>query len=69
MDKNGVFGPIKGIFRPEKSAKIDFSLKLHFLHLSVKFRQKIVKNYKNMAENDIFGQKSQNFDVEKNVKK
>ena len=37
--KRAIFGPKKGT----KSAKIDFLLKLHFLHILVKFKQKIAK--------------------------
>ncbi len=37
--KRAIFGPKKGT----KSAKIDFLLKLHFLHFLAKFKQKIPK--------------------------
>ena len=43
MAKKAVFGPTKGHFwtqKRNKSEKIDFSLKLHFLHILAKFKQK-----------------------------
>ena len=40
--KRAIFGSKKGT----KSAKIDFLLKLHFLHFLAKFKQKMLKNPK-----------------------
>ena len=56
-----IFGPKKGT----KSAKIDFLLKLHFLHFLAKFRQKKAKNYKNMAKKGVFGPKNWNLGGQK----
>ena len=56
------FWPQKGPFLDPKKGpkvkKIDFSIKLHFLHILAKFKQKIAKKSKNMAKNGVFGQKS-----------
>ena len=48
--------------------KIDFLLKLHFLHFLAKFKQKIPKKSKNMAEKAVFGPKKGHFGPEKRTK-
>ena len=58
MDKNCVFG----------QQKIDLLLKLHFLHFLAKFKQKIPKKSKNMAEKAVFGPKKGHFRTQKMTK-
>ncbi len=72
MTKKGDFVPKKGHFldpkKGTKRAKIDFSLKLHFLHILAKFKQKIAKKSKNMAKNCVFGPKKGHFGSKKGTK-
>ncbi len=63
--KRAIFGPKKGT----KSAKIDFLLKLHFLHFLAKFKQKIAKKSKNMAKKGVFGPKKGHFWTQKKGQK
>ena len=72
MAKKGDFVPKKGHFwtqKRTKRAKIDFSLKLHFLHILAKFKQKIAKKSKNMAKNGVFGPKKGHFFIQKRDQK
>ena len=62
--KRAIFGSKKGT----KSGKIDFLLKLHFLHFLAKFKQKIPKKSKNMAEKAVFGPKKGHFQTRKKDK-
>ena len=62
--KGAIFGPKKGT----KSAKIDFLLKLHFVHILAKFKQKIPKKSKNMAEKAVFGPTKGHFRTRKKDK-
>ena len=72
MAKKAVFGPKKGYFWTEKrtkSEKIDFSLKLHLLHILAKFKQIIAKKSKNMAKMAFLAQKKGDFWTQKRDQK
>ncbi len=66
------FWPQKGPFLDPKKGpkvkKIDFSIKLHFLHILAKFKQKIPKKSKNMAEKAVFDPKKGHFRTRKKDK-